>query len=478
MDIRELAKNFSYAIVAQGVSLVLSFVTSLLVPKVLGITEFGYWQLFIFYVGYVGLFNFGLNDGVYLINGGKSRQTICKRTVASQFWFSLLYQTFISLIISLWTLFFYRGEGERATIMFFSAFYLLLNNLSLYFGFLFQAMNETKNYSKSVLIDKLLYLAPLSLLITFKVTSFEPYVAFYTISRLISLIYCIYQGRVFLQVKPFSVKKAVTKSLESIRVGLKLTIANIAGTLITGVARFIIDGNWGIEEFGKVSFSLSLVNFFLVFVTQAGMVLFPVLRRGTNTEHKSFYLLARDATELLFPLVYVLYYPISLLVSEWLPQYSQSLHYFSLLLPMCVFESKMSITCTTMLKVLRGERLLLVINIGAVLFSLLTSLIGTYTLHSIDFVLFGAVLAIVSRSIVAEREINKLLKVYRSALSIQGLVLTGIFLTTTMMAAPYLAFIIVLTSYCCFIFLNRANAKAMLIKITKIFGKAGSNGVN
>ena len=45
---------------------------SLVVPKILGVEEFAYWQLFLLYISYVALFHLGLNDGVYLVNGGKT----------------------------------------------------------------------------------------------------------------------------------------------------------------------------------------------------------------------------------------------------------------------------------------------------------------------------------------------------------------------------------------------------------------------
>ncbi|WP_249630235.1 hypothetical protein [Streptococcus uberis] len=68
---KSFKKNLLAAFSAQGVSLLISILMSLFVPKILGITEFSYWQLFIFYIGYAGFFHFGYNDGLYLKLGGK-----------------------------------------------------------------------------------------------------------------------------------------------------------------------------------------------------------------------------------------------------------------------------------------------------------------------------------------------------------------------------------------------------------------------
>ena len=76
MKIREMAGNALAAFASQGFSFLLSILTSLLVPKVLGVQEFGYWQLFLFYSSYTGFFSLGISDGMYLIEGGKSRTEI------------------------------------------------------------------------------------------------------------------------------------------------------------------------------------------------------------------------------------------------------------------------------------------------------------------------------------------------------------------------------------------------------------------
>ena len=57
--------NLVVAFFAQLISLILSCITSLILPKVFSTMSFSYWQLFIFYTTYVGFFHFGLNDGIY-----------------------------------------------------------------------------------------------------------------------------------------------------------------------------------------------------------------------------------------------------------------------------------------------------------------------------------------------------------------------------------------------------------------------------
>ena len=92
-------KNVVYAFFAQGISLLLSIMMSLVVPKMLNITEYGYWQLFIFYVGYVGFFHFGLNDGLYLKEGGKHYSQLNYSVIGTQYWMSILFESVFSCAI-------------------------------------------------------------------------------------------------------------------------------------------------------------------------------------------------------------------------------------------------------------------------------------------------------------------------------------------------------------------------------------------
>ncbi len=70
MKIRKILRDFSYSISSNLISLAVSTLVVLIVPKFIGVTEYGYWQLYIFYTNYVGVLHFGWLDGIYLRYGG------------------------------------------------------------------------------------------------------------------------------------------------------------------------------------------------------------------------------------------------------------------------------------------------------------------------------------------------------------------------------------------------------------------------
>jgi O-antigen/teichoic acid export membrane protein len=454
MNVRRLIGNFGVAALAQGASMVISTLVTLFVPKMLGVEQFGYWQLFIFYIGYVGFFMFGLNDGVYLINGGKTFETVDRKSLASQFLVALV-MNFVCGAVIVATSCALGQERERELVIFMTGVYLVISNTAAFLGYVFQALDETKLYSISCILDKGLFLGPLIALIALRVKHFEPYVACYTLSRLASLCFCLYKAKGLMSPTLLAPHEALRVAWESMKVGIKLTIANIASLFIIGVARFVADGAWGIEAFGQLSFALTLENFFITFVTQLSMVLFPALRQADTSEQVSAYTKMQEILALVLPAVYVLYYPIQLLVMWWLPSYGDAVSYLVYLLPVCVFECKMNLLGTTYLKVLRMERELLIINLTAVAISIVGSLFSAYVCDSLVLLMGAVVLSITLRSIVSECVVERRMGLQHSKLSSYAVVSSVIFISSFNLFIPEAAFVTQVLVYTSFLYVNR-----------------------
>lgn len=467
MNARFVLKNMSIAFLAQGISLVMGVIQSLLVPKLLGVTQYGYWQLFIFYIGYVGFFHLGLNDGVYLINGGKSREEIDKSLIYSQFVVATVFEIIVAIIISIIAII--SGFGlERVFVLVCSAIFMVVQNAASYVMYVLQAMNETKLSSYSTIVERGVFLIPLAILLIARTKVFEPYVIAYIFSSVVQVLYCCYQVREFPKDGFMGWHLAVRESVESVRVGSKLMIANIASGLIVGVCRFAIDAKWGIKTFGQLSFALSLLTLYTAFVGQASMVLFPSLKQSKEAEIRQFYVHARDTLSLVFPVAYALYFPMVWILLLWLPQYAQSMAFFVFVLPICVFDSKMDITCTTMFKVIREESRLLYINLATVACSAVGVFFGTYVLNSVYVAILAAVIAIIGRSVYSERFIARKLGVTETSISRSEILLTLAFVCMTELLPGVVAFLGYCAAYAVYLFAYKDRAKEILGVLKKI----------
>lgn len=244
----------------------------------------------------------------------------------------------------------------------------------------------------------------------FKIKAFEPFVLLYIIAKCVALIYSIYNGRKIIFSKNTPFKSTIREMLGNMAIGMNLMLANIASMLILGVGRALIDQVWGLNAFGKFSLALSLCNFFLTFVTQVSMVLFPALRQSKTAQIEKFYHVSRDVLSIAMPLIFFLYIPMRILLENWLPDYSESFITLGFLLPLCTYDSKMNLLCNTYFKVYRKERKLLQANVLAVIVSSVLTVLGAYVVKNIYFIVFGMVFAIAVRSIVSELYLAKMMK--------------------------------------------------------------------
>ena len=190
MNKKSLIRNLIYAFSAQGISLILSVLMSMIVPKLLGVEDYSYWQLFIFYIGYVGFSHFGLTDGIYLRLGGSVYEELDYVKYKTQLVLSLLIQFSIA-VVALFVFSLVQIESMRMTVLSWTFIYMLIFNAAGYLGYIFQAVNQTRVYSISIMIDRIIFIGFVLIAIVIRGCSFRYYIIGYTFSKSVALIYCI-----------------------------------------------------------------------------------------------------------------------------------------------------------------------------------------------------------------------------------------------------------------------------------------------
>ena len=160
-----------------------------------------------------------------------------------------------------------------------------------YLGYILQSVSQTKDYSISLLFEKLTFVSIIIFLLFVRTNSFIYFVDGYILCKFVSFIYVAYCSKEIVFSKLIGISRALYEMALNIKVGINLMLANISNSLILGIGRMMIDKKWDVITFGKVSLSLSLVNFFLMFINQLSMVLFPALRRIERSQLIRFYIL-------------------------------------------------------------------------------------------------------------------------------------------------------------------------------------------
>ena len=172
--------------------------------------------------------------------------------------------------------------------------------------------------------------------------------------------------------------------------------------------------------------------------------------------------------ELVFPVIYLLYFPMVWILSMWLPQYAESMRYFAILLPICVFNTKMDVCCTTYFKVLREEKELLRANIATMVVSALLSVVGVYLIQSLDAVLIGVVICIVGRSVWSQHYLDGDLEIAGSRMLVVELILTAGFIVLALSAPLLAGFLIYSIAYAAYLLFNRGEIESLLSRLGKL----------
>lgn len=296
IKVKVILNNLSYTVLSNVISLLISILVVLVVPKVIGVEAYGYWQLYMFYATYVGFFQFGWNDGIYLRYGGKEYNELDKSIFFSQFWMLTISQLALASIIIFATLNFINEE-EKIYILGMTALCMVIAGTRAMLLFILQGTNRIKEYAQITMMDRIFYICLIVIFLIIGIREYKLMILADIIGKSVSLIYamCCCKDIVFRKITTFyfSFKEA----FENINVGIKLMFANIASMLIIGVVRFGIEHSWDVSTFGRVSLTLSISNFLMLFINAVGIVMFPILRRTDEKKLSGIYCTMRDLLE-------------------------------------------------------------------------------------------------------------------------------------------------------------------------------------
>lgn len=361
-----------------------------------------------------------------------------------------------------WFVISFQGlSGEYMLIASAACAFGISSNLFSVLGYILQATNLTRLYSIATFVNKIFFGCFFILQFAVGIEDFRPYVIAYVVCQSVATIYCAICLRQIWTAQMGSLFNAAKYLAVDIKSGIQIMIAYYASSLIVGYVRIAVQMQWGLEAFGLLSFSFSILTFVLSFIGQVSMVLFPSLKRLDSSGLSEKYSDLRGLTVVVLPLVYLSFLPLSHLLTWWLPSYYESMKYLILLLPICVFDSKMSLLCNTYLKVLRKERELLLVNVFAMLMNVILVTLAIKLTESLFCVALCSVVSIVARSYAAEFLVGRALSCgfsYGSMFS--EVCLAAVFVSSTWIFG-WISIFFVIPAILVYMYINHSSVKAV-----------------
>jgi len=366
LGIKNILSSFQSQIVALSVGVVLSFV----LPVVIGIEQFGYWQVYLLYVTFTMFFGLGFTDGIYLTYGNFDYEDLPHEKLRS----TLRVYTVTAIVFTAFALLLALHEKDpnkqfaliSATL---NIFLLLLSNAAVS---TLQFTNRIREYSFIVAIGKLLLLLGVVLLIILKICNFKTVIAVDLITKTIILAVNAYLIREVFFGKASNYASAIKDWFLNVRTGINIMLAVYASTLVMNIGRILIERFDGIRVYSSYALAVSISSFFLVFVSTFSLSFYPFLKRVNSLKLPNIY--EKTNTFLFFISFAMLgvYFPLSFIIKNWYVDYIAVIQYLPLFLIMTLMQGKEQFLHVTYMKTLRKEGILLLIN---VVFSILAGLI-------------------------------------------------------------------------------------------------------
>ncbi len=371
--IKKAVHGFKFTLLAQIVVLVLGVLKSVILPKVLSIPDYGYWQVYVLYSTYVGVFSLGFNDGVYLLYGKYQYEELpfAKLRSATRFYIGMLVVfTILGYVLSM-----YIGEEKRGFALFATSIDVVILGINGLLIYVLQITNQMKAYSLYSVLDKFFMLFAVIAISLGATRNFRMIIIADVVSKGIVTVGLLVKCKEFVIGKCSNLREGWEEFTSDIKIGINLMIANLMGMFVTGIGRFIVDTLGDISQYAYYSFGITITNLVLVFITAVSLVLYPALKRLPEKDYGNYFEKINFSVGFFNNLALFAYFPSVIFIQKFLPQYEPILAYLHFLFGVVILQSKMQLINTTFYKVLREEKALLKANLSCVFFFTIMSLL-------------------------------------------------------------------------------------------------------
>lgn len=409
--------------------------TSFLIPKFLGLTQYGLYKIFTLYISYTAIIEIGYFEGIYLKYTAVPEEKYDMTSFRAYFKTYMLINMFFSLAVFIFSQIVF--DDEYKIIFIFVVIYALISNIINYFQIISQCLLRFGEFALRNIIKSVLLIVIVSaFFIINKLGTSISYISFLICYICIFVIIVVWYALTYKRYIWGEARKIIAvknESIEFIRIGFPLLIANLCSTLILTLDRQFVSILFSTENYALYSFAYSMLALFTTLTSSISLIVFPSLKILKKDELKIKYYEYEKLLFILASIFLILYFPLRIVIQFILPQYMQSLRIFQIILPTLGFSIVISILLQNYYKTLKKNKLYfyLTLIILAVSFMLNGVFYAIFkTMESISFASFVTVFVWYFITYINLKRILKLNK-YISFYPIIYLLLSIIFLAIT-----------------------------------------------
>lgn len=408
IDKRTFKKNIVLSVTAQLISISVGFILNLIVPKFISVEQYGYWQMYVLYVSYVGIAHLGLLDGFLLRYSEYDFDCLNKERIRGQFKFLLSVLSITALLSCICSVSF--SDGQTLIVFLFVCVGILSKNIFTYCSYLFQLTNRINGYALIITVQRATFGIIVVALLICKIDDFTYYCLAELIGDIIGCCVASLFNKGLYSGHSESWQSIKLEAKENLFSGGLLMISTWSSMFLVGGARMIINWHWSLETFAQVSLAFTMTHFVLSFVAPVSIVVFPSLKRIDSERLPDIYLKIRSQMSFLLGFCVLFFFPGSWLLNKWLPQYTESIQYLAILTPIIFPSTILGIMTNNYLKAFRREKDMLRISIYTTILGIVGFVICGYWLNSLPLLLIWVIVVLFVKTYVSEMVLKKYVK--------------------------------------------------------------------
>ncbi len=306
-----------------------------LLPKIIGVTDYGYYKTFTLYATYVGLFHFGIEDGIYLIYGGKDYDELDRGSFRFYSRFLIFLELVISLVGAGVALLFLPGELKFVFVA--VAGYLFACNIVNYYRFVSQITCRFNEYSVIDIIRSALTVISIVVMwVLYRFVTpvgYRLFTIFYVAIYVLLAVWYMFTYRDITFGRSMGIREGRGRLLEFLKAGFPLMVANLASTLILTIDRQFVNLLFDNDTYAVYAFAYNMLTLVTTATSAISTVLYPALKRTDIESLKKNY--SRSISVLMIAIFgcLLIYFPLYVFVTWYLPQFAGALVIFRIILP-------------------------------------------------------------------------------------------------------------------------------------------------
>ena len=373
----------------QAILLIFGFIQSLIIPKYLSTTDYGYWQLFLLYTTYVGILHLGFLDGILVRWAGKDLEVL-REEIPTSFRFILLEQgVIVGILVMIIGLIDIPSKKIALAVLANAS----IVNILTFFLFIAQATKRFKLVTAANIGRGLLFIVFILLIFFSGYFSYFSLILATMATGIIIVFLFAFHTRDCLFYHSNDRKSLFQYGKENIGIGIFVLLGNFTALTFATIDRLTVGSFFSITQFAVYTFAMSMCGLATVFLQAVAQVFFPYLSgSGTKTRTKAYGLL-KPTLVIFWAAVLAAYFPFSVWIRYYLPHYADSLPLMAVLLCTIGFSGQINILHANFFKAYRKQRAYFILA-GI-------SLIGAGALNLLAVSLFGTLKAVATTAVVS-----------------------------------------------------------------------------